>query len=67
MRRHVDVQVPGEEEFQRPKPGRQRRALGPECYVSISGPPADARTEESCTAFDAWNTPPHACDLFTLK
>jgi hypothetical protein len=34
---------------------------------SISGLLADKRTEEPCTVLGPWNTPPHACDLFTLK
>jgi hypothetical protein len=34
--------------------------------LSTLGPP-DTRTEEPCTGPSLWNTPPHACDLFTLE
>ena len=35
-------------------------------FPRTSGPP-DTRTEEPGTGSSRWNTPPHACDLFTLK
>jgi PD-(D/E)XK nuclease superfamily len=38
----------------------------PARYLSTSGP-ADTRTEEPGTTVSPWNTPPDACDLFTLK
>jgi len=39
---------------------------GRSCIVETSGPP-DTRAYESCTGPRRSHTPPHACDLFTLK